>query len=107
MAWSDFLLAYSGAVMCSIVLLKRLFRGRWLRLARTTLFVTLSFFLVNYIAEDRRFWEFSEDTGPLVLGIPLSNGLFTALTVPLLLLLHRISQEVVRLYTSRRRRRAH
>ena len=63
-----------------------LFRGAWLRLTQTLVFVGAVCFLVDYPAETRELWLFPQRSGIELLETPVENHFFiAACTVDLLI----------------------
>lgn len=88
MTWPTFLTIYCIAVLAILFFSKKLFFGKWIRLARSVIFVVAVFFISNYIAEDRQYWFFTLTLGPNVLDIPIENMIFTGATTVLVVNLY-------------------
>lgn len=57
-------------------LLRARLRGSWNRLMRTLLFIAMTSYSFDYMANDLKVWHFAGDWNVLVLRNPLENTLF-------------------------------
>jgi len=76
--WPEFVLEFTLASVILLVLCRSLFRGAWLRLLQTMVFVGTSCFLIDYPAETRELWWFPQRTGIEILETPIENHIFIA-----------------------------
>lgn len=88
MTATDFLWLQIFATATCLYLFRHLLRRRWPALLRVLLFVASVSFSFDYVANDRRIWEFSDSWHLRVLINPLENTVFAVTMAILLILLY-------------------
>lgn len=78
MTWPEFLVCFVIASAGVTYLKRSLFRGRWLRLTQSCLLLTTVCFLLDYPAETRELWSFSNTTGITLYDTPVETHIFNA-----------------------------
>ncbi len=76
--WPEFLLGFTVASAILLAVCRNLFRGAWLRVAQTVVFVCAVCFLIDYPAESRALWHFPRRSGIELLNTPIENQFFIA-----------------------------
>ena len=88
MTANEFLYTEIVLTVIGLCIFRRLFRQRWLALIRVCLFMAAASFSFDYIANNRRIWEFTGAWNLHVLINPFENTIFTTTMTVLLLLLY-------------------
>lgn len=78
MIWPEFLMVFVLASSGFSYLNRQQFRGRWLRLFQSCLFLTTVCFLLDYPAETRELWSFPNTTGIRLFDTPIETHIFNA-----------------------------